>query len=331
MNHDDLAAWAEATSLTDIEEAVSARATAVYDLRQRWLRKAVTAWLTHAGDLDAVPEDLASLLATLTPGFERDLLDRASATTDLIEETLREGARLGLIETRRAFPEVAPVEVTARDLVAESRTAQKGLADARRFPERAAADLRRRLRAVATFADLDAALTAAVSKTQANARASVSWALHRGFNEGGDAVIVGNGAQKMWVAERTACLACLAYSGEVVSDTFPEGLTFGTKGLGVYGSLTGPPLHPHCRCRLAPWKDEWRTPGLRHDAPEALEREAMRSVLKGWSGFASNQEKLRAAQTLLSDDLALPKSVKTVARNSLKRGAFPTPPEAVQP
>lgn len=82
------------------------------------------------------------------------------------------------------------------------------------------------------------------------------------------------GAQLVWVAERDACVVCLALSGDVVEPggVFDWRKTFGAKayepraynadGELVTVGLERPPRHPNCRCRLSPW--------LGHDAAAAM-------------------------------------------------------------
>ncbi|PKV95916.1 hypothetical protein ATK30_6849 [Amycolatopsis echigonensis] len=127
----------------------------------------------------------------------------------------------------------------------------------------------------------------------------------------------------LWIAERDACVHCLALSGHTPG---PDGLfdasaTFGKHPLGWLpeGGLTGPPRHPRCRCRITIWfghdtagaesiTHDWagaiaeaRANGdvvaeqaahtaaaaarrsAAYDLPAALRREAERSVLKGWA------------------------------------------------
>ena len=125
------------------------------------------------------------------------------------------------------------------------------------------------------------------------------------------------GMVRRWVAERDACLHCLAYQGETAGPDapFPMGLTFGKKPL--RGVVAGTPLHPHCRCLTQ-----------LHDPADAavlvsLKREARRSVAKGWSLPSESQpERLRAADRLLRAGAGLPQSVETEARRAVKRGQF---------
>lgn len=135
------------------------------------------------------------------------------------------------------------------------------------------------------------------------------------------------GARVMWVAERDACLTCLALSGHVVNPGagFNADATFGRRPLPVLGKLFGPPRHPFCRCHLEIWEGLMpRDPdaGLNISAtmPEALQREARRSAVMMLSGYASKKEKVSAADRLLRAGAALPKSVVARAQRMVERG-----------
>lgn len=131
------------------------------------------------------------------------------------------------------------------------------------------------------------------------------------------------GGRELWVAERNACVHCLALSGRFPDEAgvFNAELTFGRRALTWVpeGGLMSPPRHPNCRCRLTPWfghdtvgaesvTHDWagaiqaaRAAGdqvaedaahraaaaaresSKVDLPAALRREAERSVLNGWA------------------------------------------------
>lgn len=139
----------------------------------------------------------------------------------------------------------------------------------------------------------------------------------------------------VWVAERNACLSCLAYAGRVIApgQRFPEGLTYGDHPIRAYGPLVGPPLHPNCRCQL----DRTNLRAGTLDVP--LAREAARTVARGLTDYASKPAQLRAAERLVMGatglpDAALvrlPKSVMERAARNIRDGQFrfrPGSPEA---
>jgi hypothetical protein len=131
------------------------------------------------------------------------------------------------------------------------------------------------------------------------------------------AVANGAGLLSVWVAERDGCVRCLAYAGKTVESgkDFPGGLTFGRPAAKKPPSISGPSLHPHCRCFLEPLNDP--------SYAEALEREARRSILRGYSLESETQGvRLDAAKRLLEKGSGAPKSVDAFARKSIRAGAF---------
>ena len=133
---------------------------------------------------------------------------------------------------------------------------------------------------------------------------------------------------EVWVSERDACVNCLAYAGKIVpaGENWQEGLSWDpkqndpqpTKG----GKGVRPPLHPHCRCRPVPWDPAWAREG-EVSLPEAVSREAQRSIARGFSlPSESNAARIRALKELLSGNPKLPKTVLERARRDLKNGEF---------
>ncbi len=124
----------------------------------------------------------------------------------------------------------------------------------------------------------------------------------------------------VWVSERTACVHCVGLAGEVAQfgQPFPAESRFAEKQLTWAGYNGRPPRHPNCRCRVIPWDGGPET-------PEALKREAERSVARGWSlPTESNAARLRALNALLRQPgLRLPPSVVRRARRALELGKFP--------
>lgn len=172
---------------------------------------------------------------------------------------------------------------------------------------------------------------AVIGKAQAavrTQRTDAAWVTHRGIALGVAEVARESGLNVVWIAERNACLNCLAYAGRVVRPgaPFPPGLTYADKALVQLGPLLGPPLHPNCRCQLELTDLE---PG---DIDVALAREAARSVARGLTDHASEPARFRAADRLVkSATTLLPKSVIDRARRNLRDGAFkarPGSPEA---
>ncbi len=85
--------------------------------------------------------------------------------------------------------------------------------------------------------------TKAANRVESNTR----WVANRAVAQGTGRVAEAHRMPRLWVAERDACLACLAYSGQVAlpGEPFPEGLTFADRSY-VRGVVDDPPLHPNC-------------------------------------------------------------------------------------
>lgn len=137
--------------------------------------------------------------------------------------------------------------------------------------------------------------------------------------------LVAQGMRVVWVAERNACLVCLGLSGHVIDpnsgDGFDEEATFGKRGsvpaVWPFGMpLMSPPRHPNCRCRL-------RIIAADNTAvPEALRREAERSVARGWSAHDSRKARLGAAGRLVQRANRLPRTVNERAAKNVAEGRF---------
>lgn len=171
-----------------------------------------------------------------------------------------------------------------------------------------------------------------------NLERDVRWATNAAFNQAVRELADAAGHSRMWIAERDACLHCLAYSGEIAAAgrPYPAGLTYyidpsgNPKPLKPYpvGShVWGPPLHPNCRCFQRPTPvlagypvQPWET-GPYHPA-QALKREAARVVLRGAAGNDSLPARLRATDALLARGSSLPKSVKERAARAVRRGRY---------
>ena len=103
---------------------------------------------------------------------------------------------------------------------------------------------------------------------------------------------------------------------------FPAGLTFDRKPK-TTRALPSPPLHPFCRCRLGTYRPEAERPG-EVTLPDALQREARRSVALGFSlPSESETRRVEAAERLLREGAGLPKGVEAYAARAVDRGAFP--------
>lgn len=156
--------------------------------------------------------------------------------------------------------------------------------------------------AVARAENLADVLTvlAPLTRSVATMTGDAEFAVHRARNEAVISAAAQVGAKLVFVPERDACLQCIARSGDT----------------GRAATDDPPPLHPHCRCELEDYDDE--------AVPKALKREAVRSVLRGFSlPSESTAERLRAARTMLGRNPDAPASVKAYAREALRKGKFP--------
>lgn len=167
-------------------------------------------------------------------------------------------------------------------------------------------------------AAVDAAL-APVFHAATRVRATVETQINAASNTAilgvGEAV----GSPMVWIAERDACVYCLALNGEVVEEAgsnFPPADRYDDRAATARRTVNQPALHPRCRCVL----------GILNDPSyaDALRREADRSILRGFSlASESNAVRIRAAKRLLDADPVAPKSVKEYARKAVKAGHFP--------
>lgn len=223
--------------------------------------------------------------------------------------------------TRRDWPTVdldpAMSDTTSTALDTLDRDVKEQLLHAEHAVEQVAGDL---------YKDVTDAL-AETQKAVVAADRATTVVVNEAANTGSDQLAAKLGAARLWVAERNACLHCLALSGEVAppGGHFDGSLTFGKKPLPVWppgSELESPPRHPNCRCRCTPWLGS--APGYTGpDLPAALKREAQRSILVGWrTETESERARLDAAARLLRRGTTLPKSVQARARTAVKRGSF---------
>src|SRR5690606_3828465 len=79
-------------------------------------------------------------------------------------------------------------------------------------------------------------------------RATVAHEITAATSDGVRAVAETAGTHVIWLAERDACLTCLAYAGATAlpGQAFPSELTFADKPMAARGPILGPPRHPHC-------------------------------------------------------------------------------------
>jgi hypothetical protein len=192
-------------------------------------------------------------------------------------------------------------------------------------------DAAKALAAAETPAEAQAAVAAAGQAAEA-LDVAMAWAVNRAANDAVRAHAARLGAKTMWVAERDACVVCLALSGHLADpnqgEGFDEEATFGKPGSAppVWPPghpLTAPPRHPRCRCHLVVWLGS--APG-QPNLPSTLRHEARRSILRGFSRPSEpHRIRVAAAGRLLDTGAAdMPKSVRAYAATAVAVGRFPT-------
>lgn len=168
----------------------------------------------------------------------------------------------------------------------------------------------------------DAATVAGkVRKGKARAEGSARWTANEGINAGTSDVARKMALRLIWVAERNACLHCLAHAGYVTEPgkLFP-GVSFDPAARGI-PAVEYPPLHPNCRCQTRTTDAPAGSPPRDRSSlsPAArLAAEARRSVVYQWTEHASEPAAIRAAEALLAAGADLPASVEARARAQVR-------------
>lgn len=285
----------------------------------------LTAYATLAGAMAAGTLTAVRLNAALTTLAEQVLAgidpDMRAELDDQINDGLAMGARHAR-EVIGAAPVRAGIQDQALRVVSEhlDDNARRRLDEAVQLAQ--VLDLSERRNVDSVVARAHTSVTASEAATR--------WAANRAVNAGVAAVARRHDLNLLWIAERDACLHCLAYSGLVTEPgrPFPSGLTFAARPLHNPHPIPYPPLHPNCRCRISPWEGGPGSVDIGDPrAPSALKREARRSVVRGDSAYASEPARLRAADQLLAAGANLPKSVIERGQRAVARGAFETPTE----
>lgn len=143
------------------------------------------------------------------------------------------------------------------------------------------------------------------------------------------------GGRLLWIAERDACVMCLALSGQFARNgEFNWKRTFGAKAYpptdedGTEVPLAGPPRHPNCRCRVTPWlgHDTQAARDVTHDWAEAIEDAKANG---DWVAVAAAHKAAQAA--MVSAETDLPRALRREAERSILNGyALPSESEGVR-
>jgi hypothetical protein len=316
------------------DAAVSAATTALSTALQgvnRWL---VGAWGRAVGKPSAKAQD----------AILRDLLDELAfritgIALDPADSLLSHAQRARLLGHDQGFAEISqrPVRLDEELLPSTRAAIEHGVATAREALDDAA-------QAVRELPDGD--LRAVEQRVAATARATqvlertARTTFNAELNEGLAAVAVHAGARLVWVAERDACVTCLALSGHVVNpgQPFDWRLTFGAKAYPVkeYNNagdlveidLERPPRHPNCRCRVSPWlgHDTEGAESVTHDWADAI-----KDAEAAGDQVAADAARRAAAAAKESAAFDFPAALRREAERSILLGhALPSESENVR-
>lgn len=312
-----------------LEDRIAARALGGIDARFDILtRRSITAWVAAFGRVQAEasnPGVLRRILAAIRAAIRRLLGPLSARAEEALSEALLEAMRLGARQHAAFLDEATgqdrrPVSVRpSRRLRNRVSAVAEAVAERR---DRALAMLRPGR--VRRWTDAQTGIAVARSATSA-VRTHITTVVGEAVNEATQAAIDHTGAKKLWVAERDACVNCAAYAGLTVATDaqFPAGLSWDPNQRGRRTeAVDAPPLHPYCRCRVVAWQDAWAQEGV-ISMPDAMRREARRSIARGWSlPTESGAARIRAARELLRTGAGLPRSVEEVARLAVAAGRF---------
>lgn len=274
-----------------------------------------------AGNFLIAVQELRNLLARGRSGIQQKLLRLAIPEVEaLAQQGVSDGFEMGAAWALDTLHTVQkPVDDrTGRKAEQAVDTVPSGL----REPLAGLDDLLRNAKLTAVLlnssgADVQTVLSpifGAATTTQARIETQINAASNTASRLVGEAVR----SPMVWEAERDACVYCLGLAGKVVEvagDEFPPADLYADGRTGQV-TVSQPPLHPHCRCRLSILADR--------SYADALEREAQRSILRGFSLRSESQAvRIEAARRLLERDPVAPKSVKQYAAKAVKDGRFP--------
>lgn len=181
-------------------------------------------------------------------------------------------------------------------------TAAAAVAAAGGKPATAAAEARRRATGLGTVTNLADLLTVLgpLARSVSEMTGAAEWSAQTAANEATISAAAQAESKLVVVPERDACVECQSRGGDT----------------GEAATGDPPPFHPRCRCELQEYVDE--------AVPKALKREAVRSVLRGFSlPSESEAARLRAAKELLRKKPTAPASVKAYAERAVREGRFP--------
>ena len=278
------------------------------------LEKVVGSW---KADVGAIKEMVLTLAAQVDNGDMSVIVDQVLAAIMALDvpSNMDDEALRGVDVAHGFGQSVVSEALDADDLpdIAVSNNSKKAVKGLSEGALTALQEAKDNLSRPLVGSGLQSILTAVnpLLQNPAKVEAAVVWSVNNASNSAVSKLSLKMGETMTWISERDGCVHCLAYSGERSGLTgFPKGLTFGSKPLATEGTLPHPPLHPHCRCTIEP--------GITDDYADALKRESVRSILRGFK-MESESEKVRidAAKALLETDPVAPASVKKYAKRRI--------------
>lgn len=234
-----------------------------------------------------------------------------------LAQAARESHALGVARAARRFPDATDRAKAASTKTPRNRATPNPDTALRKDLSDAAKIARSGIKTQADAAAVAGKVRAGKARIEGHARSVAN----EGINAGTADVARTMELRLLWVAERNACLDCLAHAGHAVEPgaLFP-GVSFDPRSRPR--EVEWPPLHPNCRCQVrtfdgpagAPPKDRSSlSPAAR------LAAEARRSVVYQWTDYESGPAARRAAEALLRAGAGLPASVEARARRALKQ------------
>ncbi|KPM55746.1 hypothetical protein CcI49_03335 [Frankia sp. CcI49] len=290
-----------------------------------WATVAARGWLRAFGALEApAGPGVVGLLSSLRTALAGAFAGAADIATRALSAALVRARALGVRQAREQLPPGADPPVPAPGGATPGARAALAPVAAMVGEQQVAALalLRPELVRASGYSALEMALgqaRRAVTRLETHTAVVVVSAVDDAVAEVSQAA----GMRRVWVAERDACLACTRLAGVVcdADGTWSKTATYGDTAPKVAGALKGAPRHPRCRCHTIPY-----APDRDADWAAALRREAVRSVLRGWSlPSESGAARVRAADRLLAtiSPAGAPASVRQVAARAVREGHFP--------
>jgi hypothetical protein len=250
------------------------------------------------------------------------LADRISSAawvpmTPKLKEAALDAHRLGVERAAQRFHDASDRRKASATKTPKTRRTPDPDRALRQHMREAAKIARAGIKTQADAASVAGKVKQAKARVEGHARSVAN----EGINAGTADVARTMELRLLWVAERNACLDCLAHAGHAVEPGghFP-GVSFDPRSKPP--AVTWPPLHPNCRCQVRTFDGPAGPPPSDRSSlsPAArLAAEARRSVVYQWTDYESGPASRRAAEALLAAGAGLPASVEQRARRALKK------------